>query len=41
VPGFTPDGYLTRLRALHEQIERDGVFVSTAQRLLVEARSPD
>jgi SAM-dependent methyltransferase len=41
VPGFTPEGYLDRLRALHEQIERDGVFVSTAQRLLVEARRPD
>jgi SAM-dependent methyltransferase len=40
VPGFTPEGYLYRLRALHEQIERDGVFVSTAQRLLVEARRP-
>jgi SAM-dependent methyltransferase len=38
VPGFTPEGYQGRLRALHEQIERDGVFVSTAQRLLVEAR---
>jgi SAM-dependent methyltransferase len=38
VPGFTPDGYRTRLRALHEQIEREGVFVSFAQRLLVEAR---
>jgi SAM-dependent methyltransferase len=38
VPGFTPENYLTRLRALHEQIEREGVFVSTAQRLLVEAR---
>jgi SAM-dependent methyltransferase len=40
VPGFTSEGYLYRLRALHEQIERDGVFVSTAQRLLVEARRP-
>jgi SAM-dependent methyltransferase len=41
VPGFTPEGYLGRLRALHEQIERDGVFVSTAQRMLVEARRPE
>jgi hypothetical protein len=38
VPGFTPEGYRGRLRALHEQIERDGMFVSTAQRMLVEAR---
>jgi SAM-dependent methyltransferase len=38
VPGFTPEGYLGRLRALHEQIRSNGVFVSTAQRLLVEAR---
>jgi SAM-dependent methyltransferase len=41
VPGFTPQDYLDPLRALHEQIVREGVFVSTAQRLLVEARRPD
>jgi SAM-dependent methyltransferase len=40
VPGFTPEAYTDRLRALHQQIERHGVFVSTAQRLLVEARLP-
>jgi SAM-dependent methyltransferase len=40
VPGFTPEAYLDRLRVLHEQVERDGVFVSTAQRLLVEAHRP-
>ena len=40
VPGFTPEGYADRLRALHEQLARDGVFVSTAQRLLVETRRP-
>jgi SAM-dependent methyltransferase len=38
VPGFTTEGYIDGLRALHEQIEREGVFVSTAQRMLVEAR---
>jgi SAM-dependent methyltransferase len=41
VPGFTPEGFRDRLRALHEQIERDGMFESTAQRMLVEARRPD
>ena len=40
VPGFTVDGYLGRLRDLHEQIERDGVFRSTTSRTLFEARKP-
>jgi SAM-dependent methyltransferase len=40
VPGFTPEIYDAALRRLHAQIERDGSFVSTAQRLLVEARRP-
>ena len=40
VPGFTPEAYDTELRRLHERIERDGSFVSTARRLLVEARRP-
>lgn len=40
VPGFTPEAYDTALRRLHAQIEKDGSFVSTAQRLLVEARRP-
>jgi SAM-dependent methyltransferase len=40
VPGFTPDAFGDELRRLHEVIQRDGVFVSTAQRLLVEARRP-
>ena len=40
VPGFTPEGYRDRLRTLHEQITGDGVFVATAQRMLVEARRP-
>jgi SAM-dependent methyltransferase len=40
VPGFTPAAYLGRLRAMHELIQRDGSFVSTAQRHLVEAQRP-
>ena len=40
VPGFTPEAYGARLRAMHELIRRDGAFASTAQRLLVEARRP-
>src|ERR1700722_10994739 len=39
VPGFTPEAYAGALRRLHAQIEREGSFVSTSQRLLVEARS--
>jgi SAM-dependent methyltransferase len=40
VPDFTPEAYDAQLRRLHERIEREGPFVSTAQRLLVEARRP-
>ena len=40
VPGFTPQAYDAPLHLLHERIEREGPFVSTAQRLLVEARRP-
>jgi SAM-dependent methyltransferase len=40
VPGFTPEEYDAELRRLHEQIERQGSFVSTARRVLVEARRP-
>ena len=40
VPGFTVAGYRDRLRALHEQIERDGPFVATSVRFLIEARKP-
>jgi SAM-dependent methyltransferase len=40
VPGFTAESYPDRLRDLHERIGRDGVFTSTARRLLVEARRP-
>jgi hypothetical protein len=37
VPDFTVERYRTRLRALHEQIERDGKFATTASRFLIEA----
>jgi SAM-dependent methyltransferase len=40
VPDFTPEAYDAALRRLHERMQRDGSFVSTAQRLLVEARRP-
>jgi SAM-dependent methyltransferase len=40
VPGFTPAAYAQALRRLHERIEWEGPFVSTARRLLVEARRP-
>jgi SAM-dependent methyltransferase len=40
VPGFTAEAYDTALRRLHAQIGRGGSFVSTARRLLVEARRP-
>jgi SAM-dependent methyltransferase len=40
VPGFTVDGYLDRLRALHEQIQAAGPFVATSVRFLFEARKP-
>src|ERR1019366_9309728 len=38
VPGFTVEAYRDRLAALHEQIEREGPFVSHATRYLIEAR---
>ncbi len=38
VPGFTVAGYRDRLCALHEQIERDGPFLATTVRFLIEAR---
>ena len=40
VPGFTVAEYRDRLRALHEQIERDGPFLATSVRFLIEARKP-
>jgi SAM-dependent methyltransferase len=38
VPGFTMAGYRDRLRALHEQIQRDGPFPATSVRFLIEVR---
>lgn len=38
VPDFSVPKYEERLRAMHEHIEREGVFRSTAQRILLEAR---
>jgi len=40
VPDFTVEAYRDRLRALHERIEADGVFVATSVRFLFEARKP-
>jgi SAM-dependent methyltransferase len=39
VPDFSVDRYRARLKDLHNQIERDGVFRSTMSRTLLEARS--
>jgi SAM-dependent methyltransferase len=38
VPGFGVDRYRERLRDLHDQIGREGVFRSTMSRTLIEAR---
>ncbi len=40
VPGFTVERYRVRLRALHDQILRDGPFVAHASRFLIEATKP-
>jgi SAM-dependent methyltransferase len=40
VPGFTVDGYLPQLRALHSRIEFEGPFVAHTQRFLIEVRKP-
>lgn len=40
VADFSVDRYRDRLADLHRQIERDGAFVSHAQRFLIEARKP-
>jgi SAM-dependent methyltransferase len=37
VPGFAPEACLGRLRELHDLVAREGSFVCTARRLLVEA----
>ncbi|MGW7264151.1 class I SAM-dependent methyltransferase [Streptomyces sp. NPDC054842] len=41
VPGFTVDKYRDRLLTLHEEIVRDGPFVSHSTRFLIEARRPE
>jgi hypothetical protein len=40
VPGFTVDQYSGKLRALHERIGRDGLFLAHTTRFLIEARKP-
>jgi SAM-dependent methyltransferase len=40
VPGFTIERYRAELRAVHDRIVADGVFVSHAKRVLIEARKP-
>jgi len=40
VPGFTVADHEAQLRRLHERIVRDGPFVATTTRMLVECRKP-
>ena len=40
VPGFSVDRYRQRLKALHDQIEQEGVFCSSVSRTLFEVRKP-
>ena len=40
VPDFTVDRYRSRLRDMHDHIERDGAFNSTMSRTLFELRKP-
>ena len=40
VPGFTVARHRDALRVLHQVIERDGAFETTASRTLVEATKP-
>ncbi|MCO5226144.1 MAG: class I SAM-dependent methyltransferase [Thermomicrobiales bacterium] len=40
VPGFTVEQHRDRLRDLHDQIQRDGVFIAHSSRHLIEARRP-
>lgn len=40
VPGFTAEGYRTKLRALHDQIAEHGPFIATTRRFLIEAVKP-
>lgn len=39
-PGFTPEEYRDRLKALHDRIQSDGPFVACSRRFLIEARKP-
>ncbi len=41
VPGFTPEAYEPQLRRLHERIERNGSFVSTAQTAPGRSATPE
>ena len=41
VPGFTVGQHRGKLRALHEQIEAEGSFVTHTSRVLIEARKPE
>lgn len=38
VPDFSVEKYYDQLRALHEQIQRDGVFIAHSSRHLIEVR---
>jgi SAM-dependent methyltransferase len=40
VPDFTVDRYRDRLGELHDRITRDGSFVASSSRVLIEARKP-
>ncbi len=40
VPGFTVGKYRDPLRKLHDVIQRDGAFETTAARVLVDAEKP-
>jgi SAM-dependent methyltransferase len=40
VPDFSVTRYRDRLRSLHDEIVRDGVFATTASRFLIEAVKP-
>jgi hypothetical protein len=40
VPDFTVERYEPQLRALHERIQRDGVFVAHSTRHLFHATRP-
>jgi SAM-dependent methyltransferase len=40
VPGFTVTKYRQPLRALHDVLERDGVFETTSSRTLIDATKP-